>query len=252
MELPKASDSIFPLVEENLNALLDYYFSNINEDDRGRSLSLWLEKDRGINFTLNQIEFGARFCRENEVLLNMSGFSTIPAARIYYVLMSLFLPLDKWDPTTARSHRERLMKFKTMYSCQEQLFNKISDSGFQGSVFPKTKENLGAILDFYFPDSGDAERKLSIIQFLESRETLGYIHFATQFCLENKDFLNEEAVSQIPSERIHDVVNAIFYPSYKWLPMEFENNGDRYKQLKRAYITYISDNKIIISINSTL
>ena len=252
MELPKASENVFPLSEENLSALLDHYFPDIDEDERQRSFVLWLEKDWGLNFSLNQMEFCARFCRENEVLLDMSGFANTPAARIYFLLMALFIPVEKWDRTAARSHKERLKEFKSMFLHKEKLFNKISSSGFQGSVFPKTRKNLSAILDFYFPQAGEAETKLSIIQFSESRETLGYIHFAAQFCKENKDFLNEVGVSQSPSERIHEVVTAIFYPSYKWLPMEFENNGVRYKELNEAYLNYISIYKIKTSNNSTI
>ncbi len=252
MELPKASENVFPLSKENLKALLDHYFPKINDNERERSMASWLEKDHCLNFTLNQIEFGGRFCRENEVLLDKRSFSSIPSARIYFLLMALFIPGEKWDRSAALSHKERLKELKTMYSCQEKLFNKISDSGFQNSVFPKSRENLSAILDFYFPEAGDAERKLSMIHFMESRETLGYIHFAAQFCKENKNFLNEAGVSQIPSERIHEVVTAIFYPSYKWLHMDFENNGDRYEELKSAYINYISNNKTITSTNPTI
>ncbi|MGM0934599.1 MAG: hypothetical protein ACQEWD_14265 [Bacteroidota bacterium] len=231
MELSKASENIFPKTKENLNALLDYYFPNINEVERQKSFELWLEKDHDLNFALNQIEFGARFCRENEALLNMRSFSSIPAARIYYTLMSLFFPVSKWDKLTSKSHRERLKEFKSMYLNQPILFKKIDTSGLSACVYPKTKDNLIALLDSFFPEAGDAERKLSIIHFLESRETLGNIHFAAQFCKHNKNFLDEAGVSSIPSERIHDVITAVFHPTIKRTPMDYEKNGERYRKL---------------------
>ena len=252
MEFPQASENIFPASKENFVALMDHYFPKAGDGEKSRSLKLWLEKEQKLHFALNQIEFGGRFCRENEVVLNMYSFSYIPAARIYYLLMSLFLPLNEWDQTTKGAHRKKLVEFRQMFLHQPDMFNKIDTTGYLTCNYPKTKSNLNAILDFYFPGAGDAERKLSLIEFIDSRETLSYIHYAAQFCTKNHSFLDEVGVSTIPSERIHDVITAIFRPSYTWLPGEFEKDGENCKKLKDAYLSYISINKVITPTNSKI
>ena len=97
MELPKPSDNIFPESIENYTALLEHYFPKTTEEERSLSLKQWLEEKRDYKFSLNQIEFGARLCRENEILLDICGFSSIPSARIKFTLMALFIPVKEWD-----------------------------------------------------------------------------------------------------------------------------------------------------------
>ena len=245
MKLPLASENIFPSSKENFIALQDYYFPDLNEKEKAQSLERFQDNFSSLKFSLNQYEFGARLCRENVEILNLFKFSGLPKARIYYLLMALFLPIDDWDRKTSKSHWKRLVAFRKMVKLQPDLFKKIDTTGFTAAPYPKTKENLLAVLDTYFPEAGDAERKLSIIHFQDSRSTLAAIHLAAQFSFENGGFLDDFGVSPIPSERIHEVITAIFTPSYLWPTMEFERNGERFKKLKKTYLDYLRPKKEI-------
>ena len=240
MRLLGASKNIFPACKENFVALLNYYFPYTGVDEKNESLQLYLAKKQALDFRLNQIEFGARLCRENEVLLDLRGFSSIPAIRIYYLLISLFVPVEEWDKLISKAHKERLLEFRRMVTHQPELLKRVDAIGFSACVFPKIRENLITILDKYFPEAEDEERQLSLKHFLDNRETLSSIHYAAQFCAKNKIFLDEAGVTAIPSERIHRVLTAIFYPDYTWLPGEFEKEGAKYEDLKMLYFQNIS------------
>ena len=245
MKLPLASENIFPSSKENFIALQDYYFPDLNEKEKAQSLERFQDNFSSLKFSLNQYEFGARLCRENVEILNLFKFSGLPKARIYYVLMALFISKNNWDKGTSKSHRERLIAFRTVVQNQPDLIRRIDNKAYDAAVYPKTKENLLAVLDSCFPKAGDAERKLSLIHFHDSRNTLATIHLAAQFCDENHSFLDEYGVSPIPSERIHEVITAIFTPSYLWPTMEFERNGERFKKLKKTYLDYLRPKKEI-------
>ena len=110
MKLPEASDNIYPRSKENIRAILDHYFPTTSEKLIEESLAKLVENKK---LYLNHIEFGARFIKENEKLLDQADFAELPSARIHYALMAVFQPRKDWS--TSGANTQRLEHFRELY-----------------------------------------------------------------------------------------------------------------------------------------
>ena len=116
MKLPEASENIYPKTEENLRTLLEKYFRQSSNEQKEQSIKSWFDDNF---YTLNQLEFGARFAVENEDLLDQANFSRIPSARVNYAIMAIFMERSKWS--TSGANTARLEKFRELY--RDSFFN---------------------------------------------------------------------------------------------------------------------------------
>lgn len=110
MKLPNASENIYPRSGENIKAILDYYFSNVENELIEGSLEQLLKNKM---LSLNQIEFGANFISKYKGLLDEAEFSKLPSARLHYAIMAIFYPRKEWS--TSGTNMKRLEHFRKLY-----------------------------------------------------------------------------------------------------------------------------------------
>lgn len=102
------------------------------------------------------------------------------------------------------------------------------------NIYPRSKENIRAILDQYFPTTLDKLLEESLDQFLEKKKlSLNQIEFGAKFIIENKEILEEAEFSKLPSARIHYALMAIFYPRKDWRTSG--NNTKRLEHFRKLY-----------------
>lgn len=93
MKLPDPSENIYPRSRENISAILIHYFPQESDNTIGQSVNQFLENK---TFSLNQIEFGAKFASENKHLLDQAKISKQPYPRIKFALEAVFFPESEW------------------------------------------------------------------------------------------------------------------------------------------------------------
>jgi len=85
------------------------------------------------------------------------------------------------------------------------------------NLYPKTEENLRAIVERYFRQSSNKDKEESIQKWLgDNYFTLNQIEFGAQFVSENDDLLKEAEFSTLPSARVHYALMSIFLPKEEW------------------------------------
>ena len=102
------------------------------------------------------------------------------------------------------------------------------------NIYPRSKENIMAILEHYFPTTSDKLIEESLGQFLENKRlSLNQIEFGAKFILENEELLDEAEFSNLPSARIHYALMAIFSPRKDWRTSG--NNTKRLEHFRQLY-----------------
>lgn len=99
--IPKKEFNIYPLTKENVDAILIYYFNNINFPDGGDLFQLFIEN----NLVINQIEFIVRQVSEEiEYFKNLSAHAT-KHARLSWAIFVLSSDGKQAPPDNTRAER---------------------------------------------------------------------------------------------------------------------------------------------------
>ncbi len=102
------------------------------------------------------------------------------------------------------------------------------------NIYPRSEENIRAILDHYFPATSDKWIEESLGQFLETKKlSLNQIEYGAKFILKNKQLLDQADFSNLPSARIHYALMAIFQPRKNWHTSG--KNTERLEHFRQLY-----------------
>ncbi len=102
------------------------------------------------------------------------------------------------------------------------------------NIYPRSEENIRAILDHYFPTTSEKLIEESLHQLVENKKLyLNHIEFGAKFINENEKLLDEANFSKLPSARIDFALMAIFQPRKDWHTSG--KNTERLEQFRQLY-----------------
>lgn len=126
MNLPKKEFNIYPKNEENINAILSYYFDKYLLFDKIEAISFLMENNI---LSINQIEFIARKLSESWHLIFenfFTGKTTSFKNIMNYGICGLTLPESKWSFSKGSSARPKIKEFIEYVKATETDFDFLS------------------------------------------------------------------------------------------------------------------------------
>lgn len=85
------------------------------------------------------------------------------------------------------------------------------------NIYPKTEENLRALLENFFRQSSKDHKEQSVANWLDDNfYTLNQLEFGSRFVAKNEHLLDQAEFSKIPSARVSYALMAIFMERSKW------------------------------------
>jgi hypothetical protein len=126
MNLPKKEFNIYPKTEENIKAILSYYFDKYLLSDKREAINFLMENNI---LSMNQLEFIARKLSESWLQIFENFFTekiTSFKNLMNYGICGLTLPESKWSYSKGSSARPKIREFVEYVKNTETNFDFLS------------------------------------------------------------------------------------------------------------------------------